>query len=286
MGVSVDGTFTDLVALDEESLRSVWYFLSDLSWFKLVERPQNARCRTTRFFSRSRARLCRWRPWNHRRGDCSPDSRTSWVRPAGSARHEPRYAAAHRNYGTLAIHQAQRLERSPHGNFGDRVGNRHVLRSASFGPSARATPTKGVCNFLGALGDVHDLERVPQAFHAVRASMALCGFCRCMRRFLFRLLWCGRCDVHDSLVDASLRRLTSASARIGALVVLPAIVIAIPTYTLAGLSDWPTGLALGFGAVCTVGFGVALAHRLPEHVLRVALCVILYAGAAALWIHG
>jgi hypothetical protein len=69
-------------------------------------------------------------------------------------------------------------------------------------------------------------------------------------------------------------------------VVLPAIVIAIPTYTLAGLADWPTGLALGVGAVCTVGFGVALAHRLPERVLRFVLCLVLYAGASALWIHG
>lgn len=73
---------------------------------------------------------------------------------------------------------------------------------------------------------------------------------------------------------------------LGLSVVLPAIVIAIPTYTLAGLADWPTGLALGVGAVCTVGFGVAMAHRFPEHTLRLALCLALYAGASALWIHG
>lgn len=73
---------------------------------------------------------------------------------------------------------------------------------------------------------------------------------------------------------------------LGLAVVLPAIVIAIPTYTLAGLADWRAGLALGVGAVCTVGFGVALAHRLPERMLRVALCLVLYAGASALWIHG
>jgi uncharacterized membrane protein YfcA len=73
---------------------------------------------------------------------------------------------------------------------------------------------------------------------------------------------------------------------LGLSVVLPAIVIAVPTYTLAGLADWSAGLALGVGAVCTVGFGVALAHRLPERVLRVALCLVLYAGASALWIHG
>jgi uncharacterized membrane protein YfcA len=63
---------------------------------------------------------------------------------------------------------------------------------------------------------------------------------------------------------------------LGLSVILPAIVIAIPTYTLAGLADWPTGLALGVGTVCTVGFGVALAHRFPERVLRVALCLVVY----------
>jgi uncharacterized protein len=72
----------------------------------------------------------------------------------------------------------------------------------------------------------------------------------------------------------------------GLAVVLPAIVIAIPTYTAAGLSDWRAGLALGVGAVCTVGFGVALAHRLPQRVLRIALCLVLYAAAFGLWLRG
>jgi hypothetical protein len=73
---------------------------------------------------------------------------------------------------------------------------------------------------------------------------------------------------------------------LGLAVVLPAILIGLPVYARAGLADWPTGLALGFGAICTVGFGVAMAHRLPERTLRVALCVILYIAALALWIHG
>jgi hypothetical protein len=80
--------------------------------------------------------------------------------------------------------------------------------------------------------------------------------------------------------------LSQAEAQgLGLSVVLPAIVIAIPTYTLAGLADWPTGLVLGIGAVCTVGFGVAFAHRLPERVLRTALSLVLYASASALWVH-
>lgn len=72
----------------------------------------------------------------------------------------------------------------------------------------------------------------------------------------------------------------------GLAVVLPAIVIAIPTYTVAGLADWRLGLVLGVGAVCTVAFGVALAHRLPERVLRIALCLFLYAAALGLWLRG
>jgi uncharacterized protein len=72
----------------------------------------------------------------------------------------------------------------------------------------------------------------------------------------------------------------------GLAVVLPAIVIAIPTYSVAGLADWRLGLALGVGAVCTVAFGVALAHRLPERLLRIALCLFLYAAALGLWLRG
>jgi hypothetical protein len=72
----------------------------------------------------------------------------------------------------------------------------------------------------------------------------------------------------------------------GIAVVLPAIVIAISTYTLAGFADWRVGLILGTGAVLSVGFGVALAHKLPQRALRVALCMILYVGALGLWFRG
>ncbi|MGC9991162.1 MAG: sulfite exporter TauE/SafE family protein [Candidatus Cybelea sp.] len=70
----------------------------------------------------------------------------------------------------------------------------------------------------------------------------------------------------------------------GLAVVLPAIAIATPTYTLAGFADWRVGLVLGVGAVCSVGFGVALAYKLPQRALRVALCIVLYAGALGLWL--
>jgi uncharacterized membrane protein YfcA len=73
---------------------------------------------------------------------------------------------------------------------------------------------------------------------------------------------------------------------LGLAVVLPAIVIGLPVYARAGLADWPTGLALGLGAICSVSFGVAVAHRLPERTLRIALSVLLYVSAALLWTHG
>lgn len=72
----------------------------------------------------------------------------------------------------------------------------------------------------------------------------------------------------------------------GLAVVLPAIVIAIPAYTIAGLADWPAGLALGIGAICTVTAGVTLAHKLPQRGLRTALCFLLYSGALGLWLRG
>lgn len=70
----------------------------------------------------------------------------------------------------------------------------------------------------------------------------------------------------------------------GLAVVLPAIAIAIPAYSVAGLADWRVGILLGVGAVCTVAFGVALAHNLPARALRIFLCFFLYAGALGLWL--
>jgi uncharacterized protein len=70
----------------------------------------------------------------------------------------------------------------------------------------------------------------------------------------------------------------------GLAVVLPAIAIAIPTYAAAGLADWRIGVVLGIGAVCAVGFGVMLAHKLPQRVLRTVFSLFLYSGAIVLWL--
>jgi hypothetical protein len=69
----------------------------------------------------------------------------------------------------------------------------------------------------------------------------------------------------------------------GLAVVLPATAIAIPTYTVARFADWRVGRVLGVGAACSVGFGVALAHKLPERTLRGALATVLDAGSLGLW---
>ena len=76
----------------------------------------------------------------------------------------------------------------------------------------------------------------------------------------------------------------TAAQGMGLAVVLPAVVVAVPTYALAGFADWPVGLVLGLGAVSSVALGVALAHKLPQRALRVALCIILYVGALGLWL--
>lgn len=69
----------------------------------------------------------------------------------------------------------------------------------------------------------------------------------------------------------------------GLVVILPSIVISIITYGHAGQVDWSTGIPLGIGSMLTVSLGVALAHRLPDRLLRLAFCGLLYVGATALW---
>jgi uncharacterized membrane protein YfcA len=78
---------------------------------------------------------------------------------------------------------------------------------------------------------------------------------------------------------------TQAQA-LGLAVIVPAVIVAIPTYTFAGLANWPTGIALGVGAVCAVGLGVRFAHRLPERVLRAGLCGVLYVSGVGLLLRG
>ena len=62
----------------------------------------------------------------------------------------------------------------------------------------------------------------------------------------------------------------------------PGTLITLGTYAHEGDVDWGAGIALALGAGVLVKYGVALAHRLPEKVLRVLFGFFLYAVAALL----
>lgn len=57
--------------------------------------------------------------------------------------------------------------------------------------------------------------------------------------------------------------------------VTPSSLIALLTYGHAHLIDWSMGLPLAFSGLFTVSAGVTLAHRLPEHQMRVAFAMMI-----------
>jgi uncharacterized membrane protein YfcA len=68
--------------------------------------------------------------------------------------------------------------------------------------------------------------------------------------------------------------------------VAPGAVVGLVTYALAGDVDWWIGIPLALGGSLCVGYGVALAHRLPQPQLRLLFSVLLIASAVALAVHG
>lgn len=60
----------------------------------------------------------------------------------------------------------------------------------------------------------------------------------------------------------------------------PATLISLVTYALAGNVDWGEGIALALGGAVLVGWGVAVAHRIPEKALRFSFGGFLYTVAA------
>jgi uncharacterized protein len=56
-------------------------------------------------------------------------------------------------------------------------------------------------------------------------------------------------------------------------------------YGRAGNVDWVRGIALAVGGVATMPLGVAIAHRLPERVLRAFFGVMALLGAVGLFLH-
>jgi len=68
--------------------------------------------------------------------------------------------------------------------------------------------------------------------------------------------------------------------------VAPGTIVGLVTYALAGDVDWWIGIPLALGGSLCVGYGVALAHRLPQRQLRVLFSVLLIASSIALSVHG
>lgn len=57
--------------------------------------------------------------------------------------------------------------------------------------------------------------------------------------------------------------------------VVPGALVALATYAHAKHVDWPIGIALAIGGICTVSKGVAWAHELPDNRLKQLFAVML-----------
>ncbi len=66
--------------------------------------------------------------------------------------------------------------------------------------------------------------------------------------------------------------------------VTPGIVLSLWVFTRAGDVDWAVGIPLALGGVFAVSYGVAIARRLPDRVLRFAFVAFLIACAAGLYL--
>lgn len=75
------------------------------------------------------------------------------------------------------------------------------------------------------------------------------------------------------------RRQTTAQG-LSLAAVVPGALVALFTYAMAGKVDWSRGLPLAAGGLLSISWGVALAHRLPEHRLGQAFCALLLVAAA------
>jgi uncharacterized protein len=68
----------------------------------------------------------------------------------------------------------------------------------------------------------------------------------------------------------------------GLALVAPGTLVGIATYGWAGDVDWSLGIPLALGSVLTVRYGVALAHRLPEHRLQLVFAGLMVVSAIGL----
>lgn len=75
-----------------------------------------------------------------------------------------------------------------------------------------------------------------------------------------------------------------AAQGLGLALVGPGTFVSLGTYAAAGDVEWQTGIALAIGGVVAVGWGVHLAHRLPERSLRALFSLMAAYSAVALWL--
>jgi uncharacterized membrane protein YfcA len=79
--------------------------------------------------------------------------------------------------------------------------------------------------------------------------------------------------------------MTQAAAQgLGLAMVAPGTIVTITEYALAHDVDWSVGIPLALGGVFSVPAGVALAHRLPDSVLRFLFGLLLLGSAIALYL--
>jgi uncharacterized protein len=65
--------------------------------------------------------------------------------------------------------------------------------------------------------------------------------------------------------------------------VAPGAIVALLTYAASGKVNWPTGIPMAAGGMLTISWGVALAHSLPEKMLRLLFCGLFFATALMLF---
>jgi uncharacterized membrane protein YfcA len=71
----------------------------------------------------------------------------------------------------------------------------------------------------------------------------------------------------------------------GLALVAPGTVVNLFVYGRAGNVEWVRGIALAVGGVATMPLGVAIAHRLPERVLRAIFALVSLISAVGLFLH-
>ena len=80
--------------------------------------------------------------------------------------------------------------------------------------------------------------------------------------------------------------LSQATAQgLGLAMVAPGTLVGLGTYAWAHDVDWGLAIPLAAGGMIFVPRGAALAHRLPERVLRLGFVALLLMSATALWTH-